>query len=129
MQEQRAPKILVVEDLPEHRDIFRTVLEGRGYQVAEAEDGEAAMRMVERDRPDLILMDIRLPWMDGWEVTRRLKAAPRTATIPVVAISADVGGDGERRAAEAGCAGLLAKTEPPGTLVDRVAELVGVPQG
>lgn len=125
MQERRPPQILVVEDLPEHRDIYRSLLEHRGYRVAEAEDGEEAMRLVERERPDLILMDVRLPWMDGWEVTRRLKAVPRTATIPVVAISADPGADGERRAVESGCAGLLAKTDDPAALVARVEALVG----
>ena len=121
------PQILLVEDEPDQREIYRAVFERRGYKVFEAADGESAVRLAEEQRPDLILMDVGLPWMDGWEVTRRLKELPRTASIPVVAISAHVGSEGEARAVAAGCAGFLAKSLDPHSVVDAVAELMQRP--
>jgi len=121
------PQILLVEDEPDHRTIYRAIFEHHGYQVVEATDGDSAVRLAEDHRPDLILMDVGLPWMDGWEVTRRLKEMPRTAAIPVVAMSAHVGSEGEARAASAGCAGFVAKTVNPGAVVDTVAALIGAP--
>lgn len=119
--------VLLVDDLPEQRDIYRAVLEHRGFQVTEAGDGEEAFRLAESQRPDLILMDVGLPWLDGWEVTRRLKSTPRTASIPVVALSAHVGSDGERLAEEAGCARFLAKTGDLQRVADVVSEIIGEP--
>lgn len=127
MQERRTRHVLIVDDVPDQRTIYRALLERRGYSVTEAEDGESAVRLAEADRPDLILMDVGLPWMDGWEVTRRLKTVPRTAGIPVIAVSAQVGREGQDRAAEAGCARFLAKTEDPKNLVEIVCELIGDP--
>lgn len=125
--EARTQQVLVVDDLADQRAIFRAVLEHRGFQVLEAEDGEGAVRQAEEDRPDLILMDVNLPWMDGWEVTRRLKAVPRTAAIPVVAVSAYLGPDAAGRADEAGCSACLPKTAGPRCIADVITSLIGDP--
>lgn len=127
MTQVRAPQVLVVDDMADQRAIFRAVLEHRGFQVLEADDGEAAVRSAEQDRPDLILMDVRLPWMDGWEITRRLKAVPRTAAIPVVAVSAHHGEDGAGLAEESGCSAFLPKTGDPRRIADVITGLIGDP--
>jgi two-component system, cell cycle response regulator DivK len=129
MAEARVQQVLVVDDLPDQRAIFRAVLERRGFQVVEAADGEGAVRLAEEDRPDLILMDVNLPWMDGWEVTRRLKAVPRTAAIPVVAVSAHVGEEGSALADDSGCSAFLSKSEDPRRVADVVTSLIGDPVG
>jgi CheY-like chemotaxis protein len=121
------PSVLLVDDLADQRAIYRAILEHRGFQVSEAADGEEAFRRAEADRPDLILMDIGLPWIDGWEVTRRLKATPRTAGIPVVAISAQVGSEGESIAESVGCARFIAKSLEPREVADVVEEMIGSP--
>lgn len=122
---QAARRVLVVDDQPDHRAIYRAVLEHRGYEVMEAADGDAAVRLAEEARPHLVLIDVGLPWMDGWEVTRRLRSVPRTAAIPVVAISAHVGPEGAQLAEEAGCARFLSKNRDPGEVADAVAALIG----
>jgi two-component system, cell cycle response regulator DivK len=127
MAEARIQLVLVVDDHPDQRAIFRAVLEQRGFQVLEAVDGEEAFRCAEADRPDLILMDVQLPWMDGWEITRRLKAVPRTAAIPVVAVSAHVGDEGPGLADESGCSAFLSKMDDPGSIVDVIMGLIGDP--
>ena len=129
MADARIQQVLVVDDLADQRAIFRAVLERRGFQVLEAADGEGAVRLAEEDRPDLILMDVNLPWMDGWEVTRRLKAVPRTASIPVVVVSAHVGPEGSTQADETGCSAFLAKTGDPGRVADVITSLIGDPAG
>ena len=127
MDERRLPQILLVDDEAHQRVIYRAIFEHRGYHVLEAEDGEAAVRVAEDERPDLILMDVGLPWMDGWEVTRRLKSMPRTSAIPVLAVSAQVGSEGELRAVSAGCVGFLPKSLEPGAVADAVAAVIGLP--
>lgn len=127
--EERTRQVLVVDDMADQRAIFRALLEHRGFLVLEAADGEAAVRSAEEDRPDLILMDVNLPWMDGWEVTRRLKAVPRTAGIPVVAVSAHVGEEGHDEADGAGCSAFLSKTGDPHRIADLITELIGKPPG
>ncbi len=127
MHDRRSPQVLLVDDEPHQRVIYRAMFEQRGYLVLEAEDGESAVRVAEDERPDLILMDVGLPWMDGWEVTRRLKATPRTSGIPVLAISAQVGSEGELRAESAGCVGFLPKSLEPAAVVDAVAAVIGAP--
>src|SRR3954463_4387973 len=81
-------KILLVEDNELNRDMLSRRLSRRGHQVVEATDGEAALALAASERPDLILMDMSLPVLDGWEATRRLKAVPATRPIPAIALTA-----------------------------------------
>jgi len=95
-------RILLVEDNEMNRDMLSRRLKRAGYQVAEAADGLAALKMIEMS-PDLVLMDLSLPEVDGWEVTRRLKADPATRHIPVIALTAHVMEGDRDRAIRAGC--------------------------
>jgi CheY-like chemotaxis protein len=101
--------ILVVEDTHDNREVAELILRDAGYTVKSASDGESGITAASVERPDLILMDLSLPWVDGWEATRRLKANPDTCDIPVIAFTAHVlEGDAERARA-AGCAAVIAK--------------------
>src|ERR1035437_4746866 len=106
-------KILVVEDDPDNRRIVEKVLAVDGYTVVEAVDGIEALSKAQAERPDLILMDLALPNMDGWEATRRLKADPLTRRIPVVALVAVAMRGDEERARAAGCDDYLSKPARP----------------
>jgi two-component system, cell cycle response regulator len=97
------PKILLVEDEQVNRDLFRRRLERKGYAVLTADGGLRAIELAKSDAPDLVLMDLALPDVDGWEATRRLKADPATAAIPVIALSAHATADARDRALAAGC--------------------------
>ena len=97
------PKILLIEDNEQNRDVLSRRLQRQGYTIIVAVDGKEGIAMAQSDLPDMILMDLNLPDIDGWEATRRLKAAPETQTIPVMAITAHaIPGDRER-SLEAGC--------------------------
>jgi len=96
-------KILLVEDDSTNRDMISRYLRLLGYRIVVALDGMQAVTLAQTERPDLILMDMRLPVMDGWEATRRIKAAPTTRSIPVVALTAYAMDDERRRCLEAGC--------------------------
>jgi len=90
-------RILLVEDNPENRDMLSRRLIRRGYQMSFAMDGAQAVQLTQAELPDLVLMDLSLPVMDGWEATRRLKADPATRAIPVIALTAHaMVGDRER---------------------------------
>ena len=110
--------ILLVEDDLDSRTIYRMILEVRGYKVLQAEDGKTAVRLARAFRPDLILMDMEIPEIDGWEATRLLKADPRTASIPVIAVSAYAQARDEARSKEVGCTCPLAKPIGPAQLVE-----------
>ena len=97
------PKILLVEDNEMNRDMLSRRLERRGYQVMLAVDGQAGVETARSQAPDLILMDMSLPVLDGWEATRLLKGAPATRHIPVVALTAHAMSSDRDRALEAGC--------------------------
>jgi two-component system, cell cycle response regulator DivK len=97
------PKILLVEDNELNRDMLTRRLSRRGYEVVVATDGEAGVAMAAEHTPDVILMDMSLPVLDGWEATRRLKAENGTAAIPVIALTAHAMAGDEARAREAGC--------------------------
>src|SRR5262249_46021239 len=100
-------RILVVEDQEDNRQILRDLLGSASYEVIEAEDGQAALAMVKRQRPDLILMDIQLPLMDGYEATRRFKADPDLQSIPIIVVTSyALSGDEEKERA-AGCDGYV----------------------
>src|SRR5215212_3775186 len=97
------PKILLVEDNEENRDALSRRLQRRGYQVVMACDGREAVEKARSEAPDLVLMDLNLPVLDGWEATRQLRAAPETRSVPVIALTAHaISGDREK-ALEAGC--------------------------
>ena len=96
-------KILLVEDNEMNRDMLSRRLQRKGYQVAIAVDGQQGIDMAQADPPALILMDMSLPVLDGWEATRRLKADDRTKHIPILALTAHAMHGDEQKAKEAGC--------------------------
>ncbi len=96
-------RILLVEDNPENRDMLSRRLIRRGYEIEFAEDGEEAVRKAGEVSPALILMDLSLPVMDGWEATRRIKADAATAAIPVIALTAHAMASDREKALGAGC--------------------------
>ena len=100
--------VLIVEDVALNRDLLIQLLEDR-YRLLIAEDGAAALERAAAEPPDLILMDLSLPRMDGWEATRRLKADARLGRIPVIAVSAHAMRGDEERACACGCDGFLTK--------------------
>lgn len=97
------PKILLVEDNEMNRDMLSRRLERKGYDVVIAVDGREGLDMAREHSPDLILMDMSLPVLDGWEATRQLKAAPATKEIPVIALTAHAMSGDRDKALEAGC--------------------------
>jgi two-component system cell cycle response regulator DivK len=102
-------RILHVEDNPANRMIVRDLLEFRGYQVVDVMDGEEALAATERERPDLILMDIQLPRISGLEATRRIKAREDLRGIPIVAVTSFALSGDDQRAFAAGCDAYIAK--------------------
>ena len=98
-----APLVLVVDDVAHGREIFAEYLEFRGFRVATAADGLEALDKAFELLPDIILMDLSLPQLDGWEATRRLKGDDRTKTIPVIALTAHAMANDRDKALEAGC--------------------------
>lgn len=112
--------ILLVEDQEDNRTIYRTILEHAGFRVAEALDGAEAVRLARDAAPALVLMDISLPGMNGWEATRILKADPATARIPVIALTAHALDADRERAMAAGCDGYLTKPIEPRAVLAEV---------
>ncbi len=96
-------RILLVEDNEMNRDMLSRRLERRGYEVIVAVDGEEGVARARAEMPDLVLMDMSLPVLDGWEATRQLKAAPETKSIPVIALTAHAMAGDREKALEAGC--------------------------
>jgi two-component system, cell cycle response regulator DivK len=114
--------ILVVEDFDDAREMYRDYLEFSGFRVETARDGREAIDKVRALHPDLVLMDLSLPGIDGWEATRLLKAAPDTRHILIVALSAHaLSAEGERARA-AGCDGFIAKPCLPPDLVHEIGK-------
>src|ERR1700759_134391 len=97
------PKILVVEDNEENRDSLSRRLERRGFAVVTAADGRIGVETAKAELPDLILMDMNMPEVDGWEATRQIKALPDISAVPVIALTAHAMGGDRERAIEAGC--------------------------
>ena len=97
------PKILLVEDNEMNRDMLSRRLQRKGYQVVLALDGQSGVELAQSESPDLILMDMSLPVLDGWEATRKLKAAPQTRAVPIIALTAHAMAGDRERAIEAGC--------------------------
>jgi two-component system, cell cycle response regulator DivK len=96
-------KILLIEDNELNRDMLSRRLQKRGYEVVMAADGETGVAMAQAEAPGLILMDVSLPGIDGWEATRRLRAAPQTRHIPIVALTAYTTSGDQEKALAAGC--------------------------
>jgi CheY-like chemotaxis protein len=101
-------KILIVEDVELNRDLLIQLLE-EDYELLTAEDGEAGLELAEHGQPDLILMDLSLPKIDGWEATRRIKANPTLQHIPIIALTAHAMVGDEEKARASGCDGYLSK--------------------
>ena len=118
------PLILIVEDQSELRQLYAYQLTISGFDVIEAEDGAAALADTATHAPDVVLMDLSLPIVDGWEATRRLKADQRTAHIPVVALTAHDGSGELERATDAGCDWFVPKPCPPDALVSGVRRVL-----
>ena len=118
------PKILVVEDNEMNRDMLTRRLERRGYEVAVAVDGGQGLALARSGAPDLILMDMSLPVLDGWEATRQLKAAPETRAIPIIALTAHAMSVDRDRALEAGCDDYDTKPVELPRLLEKIQALV-----
>jgi two-component system cell cycle response regulator DivK len=112
--------ILVVEDQEDNRQIVRDLLTATDYEVMEAENGEEALAAVAKQRPDLILMDIQLPVMDGYEATRRIKADPALSAIPVIAVTSYALSGDEEKARAAGCDDFVPKPFSPRQLLAKI---------
>src|SRR5215208_2642407 len=98
------PRLLIADDNEQNRDMLSRRLQRRGFDVLVAHDGRAAVEMARAEKPDLILMDMNMPHIDGWEATRQIKAAPETAGVPVIGLTAHALTGDRERALEAGCA-------------------------
>jgi two-component system cell cycle response regulator DivK len=115
-------RVLVVEDHEDNRRILRDLLTSAGYEPIEAVSGEEGVALAETHRPDLILMDIQLPGLDGYEATRRIKANPALRHIPVIAVTSYALSGDEVKAKEAGCDAYVTKPFSPRALLAKVRE-------
>ncbi len=118
-------KILLVEDNEMNRDMLSRRLTRKGYEVVNAVDGEQGMAMARAEAPDLILMDMSLPVLGGWEATRQLKAAPETQAIPVIALTAHAMAGDREKAVEAGCDDYDIKPIEMPRLLEKIQRLLG----
>jgi two-component system cell cycle response regulator DivK len=116
--------ILVVEDQEDNRQILRDLLGSAGFQMVEAHDGEQALAMARSQRPDLILMDIQLPILDGYEATRAIKRDPELKHIPVIAVTSYALSGDEARAREAGCDAYVAKPYSTRHLLAKIGQFL-----
>ena len=124
MSEQQAPLILVVDDYDDAREMYAEYLQFCGFRVAEARNGNEALDQAFTLKPDLILMDLSLPGMDGWEATRQLKADERTRHIPVVALTGHALAGASEGAKRAGCDSFVTKPCLPDDLVVEVRRML-----
>lgn len=118
-------RVLLVEDNDDNRTIFATILTHRGYDVVEAPNGLEGVLKAESHHPDLIIMDLSLPVMDGIEATRRIRSNPHTSGIPVLAVTAHARESDRDNAIRAGCNDYLAKPVEPRRLVEQVERIIG----
>ena len=115
-------RVLIVEDQEDNRAILRDLLSSAGYELIEASNGEEGVALAERERPDLILMDIQLPVVDGYEATRRIKGNASLRSIPIIAVTSYALSGDEAKAEEAGCDGYVAKPFSPRQLLAKIRE-------
>lgn len=121
------PRVLLVDDYPDAREMYSEYLQFSGFDVVEAANGMEALRRAADDAPDIILMDLSLPVMDGWEATRRLKADQRTAHIPVVALTGHALAGISEGARQAGCDAFVTKPCLPEDLVIEIRRVLDAP--
>jgi two-component system cell cycle response regulator DivK len=117
-------RILIIEDHEENRRLLRDLLTSFGYELIEAVTGETGLISAETERPDLILMDIQLPGIDGYEVTRRIKANPALRQIPVIAVTSYALSGDDVKALEAGCDAYVTKPFDPAELLAKIQEFL-----
>lgn len=121
--QERAARVLVVEDEEDTRLAYRTILEQAGWVVEEAASGEEGVRLALAEPPRLVIVDISIPGLDGWETTRRIKGASSTGGVPVIAITGHALDSDRRLAVEAGCDAYLVKPITAAQLVGEVDRL------
>ena len=118
-------RILIVEDTEDNRQIVRDLMASVGYELIEAVDGATGVAMAAQYKPDLILMDIQLPVMDGYEATRLIKADPALLHIPIIAVTSYALSGDEAKTRAAGCNGYVAKPFSPRELLSKIREFIG----
>ncbi len=123
----RSKTVLIVDDQEDERAIQRAMLEHLGYEVTEASDGIAALKMARKSAPDLVLLDIAMPRMDGLMVCRQLRDDPRTASTTVLFYTASAAAELDERVRDAGGKGVLIKPVDPRQVATAVANLIGPP--
>jgi two-component system cell cycle response regulator DivK len=116
--------ILVVEDQADNRQILRDLLTSAGYDMIEAENGQDALTAAAARRPDLILMDVQLPVLDGYEATRRLKADPSLRSIPIIVVTSYALSSDEHKARAAGCDAYVSKPYSPRMMLAKIREFL-----
>ena len=121
------PRVLLVDDYPDAREMYTEYLEFTGFEVVQASNGLEALQQAVNTSPDIILMDLSLPVMDGWEATRRLKADERTASIPVVALTGHALAGISEGARNAGCDAFVTKPCLPEELVKEIRKVLDGP--
>jgi two-component system, cell cycle response regulator DivK len=126
MTDQNAPLILVVDDYQDAREMYAEYLQFSGFRVAEAGNGNEAVEQAFALRPDLILMDLSLPGIDGWEATRQLKSDERTKRIPIVALTGHALAGASEGARKAGCDSFVTKPCLPDDLVVEVRRMLNL---
>lgn len=117
-------RILIIEDQDDNRAIMRDLLNTAGYKLIEAVDGEEGIKLAQSERPDLILMDIQLPILDGYEATRRIRALPELKSIPIIAVTSYALSGDDVKARAAGCDSYVAKPFSPRELLAKVREFL-----
>jgi len=117
-------RILVIEDQEDNRQILRDLLGNAGYEMTEAENGQDGVAAASAQRPDLILMDIQLPIMDGYEATRRIRADPALKHVPIIAVTSYALSGDEGKALAAGCDAYITKPYSPRQLLAKVKEFL-----
>jgi two-component system cell cycle response regulator DivK len=121
------PRLLIVDDNEQNRDMLSRRLQRRGFDVLLANDGRAGVETARAEKPDLILMDMNMPELDGWEATRQIKAQPETAAVPVIGLTAHALEGDRERALEAGCADYHTKPVDFPKLMAQIEELLRRP--
>jgi two-component system, cell cycle response regulator DivK len=124
MGKRQAPLVLIVDDFEDNREMYAQYLRFHGYEIAEADNGQEALKQAAALRPDVIVMDLSLPGMDGWEATRRLKQEPLTRDIPVIALTGHALTGSEHTAREAGCDRFLTKPCAPAVLGQEIRKML-----